>query len=244
MGQPIFILFISIIIIIILLSYFFSKKAVVKRKLKNATVNSIGTFRNGQIAKIVGHVEFIDEPLIAPLSKRKCSYYYIHIEQRVSTGKSSRWKTIIKEEVSSKFLIREGDNVAFIKDKNIKCYIVQDKSFKSGFGNDATINLEKLLNSRGIDSEGFLGFNKTIRYKEGILENEEKIAVFGKGTWKDTTVLELPNKYDRVLEITANQGVPVYLSDDPDTTLKRAKENEFTWNKRKLTHKQRYSKKQ
>ena len=243
MGQPTFIIFISIIIIVILLSYFFSKKAIVKRKLKNATVSSIGTFRNGQIAKIVGHVEFIDTPLIAPLSKRKCSYYYIHIEQRVSTGKSSRWKTIIKEEVSSKFLIKEGDNVAYINEKNVKCYIVQDKSFKSGFGNDATTNLEKILNSRGIDSEGFFGFNKTLRYKEGVLENEEKIAVFGKGTWKDPENLALPEKYNRVLEITANQGVPVYLSDDPDTTLKRVKENNFAWNKRKLTHKQRYSKK-
>jgi len=33
----------------------------------------------------------------------------------------------------------------------------------------------------GFKSEGFLGFNKSIRYKEGILENGEEIAVFGKG---------------------------------------------------------------
>lgn len=242
MDQPIFFIIVIVIIIIISISYFFSKKAIIKRKLKNAKFKSIGDFKNGEIAKIIGNVEFINEPLISPLSKRKCSYYYIHIEQKVSSGKNSRWKTIIEEEVSSKFLIREGTDFAFINDNNIKCYIVQDKSFSSGFLDDATENLEKFLNSKGYESEGFLGFNKTLRYKEGILESEEKIAVFGKGIWKDVTTLELPEKYEKVLEITSNEGVAIYLSDDPDTTLIKVKKDGYLRNNRNRSHKQRYSK--
>ncbi len=236
MREPILLIFVALILVIFIVSYFFSKKAVIKRKLKKAEFKRIDNFRNGDVAKIVGQVEFVEKPLISPLAKRKCAYYYIHIEQQVSSGKSTRWKTIIEEEVSSKFLIRDGDHYAFINDDKLKSYIVQDRSFSSGFFNDTTLELENFLTLRGHKSENFLGFNKTLRYKEGILENEEKIAVFGKGIWKDATELELPKKYGKVLAITANNGTPIYLSDDPNTTIKKAKKNDFLMNKRKPNH--------
>jgi len=75
--------FIPLIIIILFLiaffakMFFFSKKAVVKRKLKKTPHIKIEHFKNGQTAKIIGRVECIDELLIAPLSGRKCVYYYI-----------------------------------------------------------------------------------------------------------------------------------------------------------------------
>jgi len=134
MGKTIFIsLIIAVVFGIMLYSYFFSKKAIVKRKLKNAEHKKIANFKDGEISKIVGNVEFIEEPLISPLSNRKCSFYYVHIEQQVSSGKTSKWETLIEEEVSSNFLIREDENYAFINDNNLKCYIVQDESYSSGF---------------------------------------------------------------------------------------------------------------
>ncbi len=244
MNKLIFFIVIALVfVIIIIISSFFSKKAKIKRKLKKAEFKNIGNFKEGEIAKIVGNVEFVDDPLIAPLSKRKCAYYYIHVEKKVSSGKRSHWKTIIEEELSCKFLIRDGSNYAFINDQKRKCYIVQDKSFSSGFLNDATDHLENFLRSRGYESEGFLGFNKTLRYKEGILESEEEIAVFGKGKWKYAEQLELPKKYRRVLEITSSEGVPIYLSDDPDTTLRNVKKSDFLMANSRRNHKKRYSRK-
>ena len=237
----IFIVIIIVIGIIFLYNYFFSKKSKIKRKLKKAEFKSIGDFKDTEIAKIVGNVVFIDQPLIAPLSNRACSYYYILVEKKVSSGKNSHWKTIIEEEVSSKFLIKDGESYAFINDNKIECHIVQDKSFSSGFFNDATENLEKYLKSKGYESEGLLGFNKTLRYKEGILESDEKIAVFGKGIWTDASTIELPEKYEKVLEITSTEEVPIYLSDDPDTTLKNVKKNNSLSKNRNRSHKQRYS---
>lgn len=103
-----------------------------------------------------------------------------------------------------------------------------DKSYNSGFLNDASENLEKYLNSKGYDSEGFLGFNKTLRYKEGILENGEQIAVYGKGERKDASALNLPDKDGKVLEISASKDIAVYLSDNPDTTLKKGKTRQLS----------------
>lgn len=149
--------------------YFFSKKAIVKRKLKKANYRKLSTFRENEMAKIVGHVEIINEPLISPLAHRKCVHYYILVEKQSSSGESTTWVEIIEEEVSQKFLIREDDVYAYINSKNIKRYVVRDKEFSSGFGNDATQRLEAYLNSKGNKSEGFFGFNKSLRYFEGVL---------------------------------------------------------------------------
>lgn len=243
--EPFFFIIIFAIVIAVFISViFFSKKAIIKRKLKKSDLRKIRDFKDGELARIVGTVEFVDAPLLSPLSNRECSYYYVHIEQKVGSGKNSKWKTIIEEEISNKFLIREGDNYAFLNDKRVKSYIVQDKSYSTGFFTDATENLENYLASKGYESEGSFGFNKTLRYKEGILEQGEKIAVFGKGEWKDAASLNLPETYGKILEITSSSEDAIYLSDDPDTTVKNATKSSISEkpNKNPNTKKRRYRK--
>lgn len=208
--------------IVILISSFFSKKAIVKRKLKQAKHKRISEFLDGDVAKITGTVELINEPLIAPLSKRKCSYYYVHIERK-NSSKNSTWQTYIEEEVSGNFLIKDEFGYACIKAPNVKSYIVQDKNYSSGFLNDTKQHLENYLASKGKESVGLLGFNKTLRYNEGILEPNEKVAVFGKGQWKDAKSLDLSEDYRMVLEITGYDNKAVYISDDLSTTSTKSK---------------------
>jgi hypothetical protein len=202
---------------IIFFVWYFSKKPVVKRNLKKAVGKKIGQFLNGDIAKVVGTVEFVGEPLLAPLSKRSCAYYYVLVEQHVSSGKNSHWKKIIEEEVSGKFVIRDGRHSALIDGSHVKSYIVQDKTYNSGFLNDAKTHLEVYLRKHGIDSTGLFGLNKTIRYKEGVLEKGELIAVVGIGEWRAPQELELPESFGKILQITSTDEQPIYLSDDPET---------------------------
>ena len=220
MNSLIFLLILAVVGAIFFVSYYFSSKAIIKRKLKNSEFKKIADFKNGEVAKIVGTVEFIGSPLYSPLSKRECAHYYIHVEEKVGSGKNSKWETLIEESISSKFLIKEEEHYAFINDNKLKSYIVQDISYSSGFLNDATKDLEEYLKSKGEESEGFLGMNRRIRYKEGILEKEERIAVRGKGEWKEFSQFGLPQKNGMVLEIRSSDEEAIYLSDDPDTTLK------------------------
>lgn len=212
------ILIVSIIIVAIFIGFLFSNKAVIKRKLKNAPLKRIYHFRNGEVAKFIGTVEFVDEPLIAPLSGRECSYYYVLIEQKVSTGKSTRWKTIIEEKHWNKFVIRDSSACAMIQFDDTKSYVILDRKFSSGTFNDASNHLEQFLSKHGHQSETFLGFNKTLRYREGILEKDEEVVVAGKGKWMDGSQIGLPNQYDRVLLVSASEKDPVYLTDDPNMT--------------------------
>ncbi len=196
---------------------YYSRKAVVKRKLKKAVDKKISDFVSGDIAKIVGKVEIVGSPLVAPLSGRLCGYYYVYIEQRVSSGKGSHWQKLIEEEKAGSFVVRDGRYCAYINSSNVKSYLVQDRVYNSGFMEDATEVFEKYLNEHGQKSEGFFGMNKTLRYREGVLEPGELIAAIGRGEWKTAGQLGLEGDFDRVLVISSTETEPVYLSDDPDT---------------------------
>ena len=64
-------------------------------------------------------------------------------------------------------------------------------------------------------STGLLNFNKSLRYKEGILEENELIAVGGKGEWKDAAALGFNLPVQRVLVITEAEKAKLFLTDDP-----------------------------
>jgi len=139
------------------------------------------------------------------------------VEQQVSSGKNSHWKTVVEEEVAGNFVIQDGNHCALIDTAKMKSYIVQDRKYSSGTFHDAEERLENYLNAKGSKSTGLLGFNKTMRYKEGILEPGELIAVTGKGRWKHTERTDIPAPYGKILVLMADGKKPVYLSDDPDT---------------------------
>ncbi|BDX39517.1 hypothetical protein CYCD_28720 [Tenuifilaceae bacterium CYCD] len=218
--EPEYFLLIGVLVLVAVIVFFrcyLSRKAVVRRKLKNAIDKHISGFMNGDIAKIVGMVDIVGKPLYAPLSGRKCAYYYVLVEQRVSNGKSTYWKTIIEEERAGEFLLKDGRYCAHINTQKVKSYLVQDRIYTSGFMEDATEVLEKYLCAHGHKSENFIGLNKSLRYKEGVLEQGEVVAAMGRGEWKDAAQFNLSITLDRVLVIAATDDEPVYLSDDPAT---------------------------
>ena len=96
MHFAIIILISSIAAGVLVYNLFFTKKAIVKRKLRKAESKKITEFLEGDIAKVIGRVEFVGEPMISPLSSRECAYYHIIVEQKVSSGKSSNWKKICR----------------------------------------------------------------------------------------------------------------------------------------------------
>ncbi len=160
----------------------------------------------------------LTKPLSSPLSHRKCAYYNVHIEQKVSSGKNSHWKTLIEKSDSNKFIIRGANGCAYINGERQKKHIVMDREFSSGFMDDPLPHLEEYLKENGHESENFIGMNKTIRYSEGVLELGEKVAVLGKGEWKTPEELDLPSELGKVLAITDYGDDYVYFTDELETT--------------------------
>lgn len=217
---------ITLLLIIGIISIFFSKKTIIKRKLRRAPLKSIPSFRNGDLAKIVGSVELVDPPLKSPLSQRSCCYFHVVVEQLVNSGKNHRWKKIIDVEKHNKYVLHQQGSYAYVNPEKLKSYLVQDKNYTSGIFNEPDENLLKFLREYGYESKGFLGINKRFRYKEGVLEKGEKVAVLGQGQWEEASQFGLPNSYDEVLGIHPPTKSYIYLTDDLDLTTGTPKKNQ------------------
>jgi hypothetical protein len=193
---------------------FFNRKAIVKRKLRRTGAKSMAEVQTGEWVRISGSAELIGNTLTAPLSGRKCSYYHVQVERRRSNGKSTHWVDLVNEELAGDVVIREGNHYAIIKTGTVKSYLQQDREYRSGFLNDAEDHLKHFLESKGIDTVSWIGMNKTLRYKEGVLEKGEILTVAGMARWikKAETKLDIPS--EKILVIEASSKDAVYFSDE------------------------------
>lgn len=226
MSEPIIIfLFISIVGIAIFCSYYFSKKNVILRTLAKIPVKPASSLKTNELSKVTGKALHVKEPLIAPYSKRKCVFYQIIIQQKVSTGKSSRWKTIVEEERSQDFFIQTKTDFVIVspKDnpKNYKCYLVKDQDQNSGTFNDPTLKFIALLKHYHINHTTLFGFNKRLRYQEGVIEIGEEITVAGIAKWKTLSepIPEYP--YSKIASLESVDKQKIIITDLPETRLKR-----------------------
>ncbi len=205
--------------LLVFLVYYFNPKTVLLRQLAKLPFKSIGAFKLNQRIKIKGKALHANTPLIAPLSKRKCVFYSIKIEQQKSSGKSSHWKTIVNDTQFQDFFIEKNGNLVLVKPsknpKNYYCYLVKDKHTKSGTFNNPTPEFEALLKTYGIKSTGFLGFNKPLKYSEGIIEIGEEIVVGGTANWLklNEPIPEYP--YSKIATLQGSTSQKLLITDLP-----------------------------
>ncbi|MBW2702574.1 MAG: hypothetical protein JRF33_17280 [Deltaproteobacteria bacterium] len=200
----------AFVIFIVGLVIFFNEDARIKRALRKVPKLSIGDFTDGAEARLVGEVRLLDE-FFSPLSKRPCAHYHLKVEQNKRSGRSSRWVTIIEDTRTVDFIIDDGTGRAIVETGQSKVAVVKDSHARSGTFNDASFDLEELLMHYGKTSTGLLGFNKSIRYHEGVIEAGEKVAVFGRGRW----IKDASGKRQLVINKPAESMV--LISDDPST---------------------------
>ncbi|WNH08849.1 hypothetical protein [Thalassobellus suaedae] len=204
---------------IIFLVIYFSKKNIILRKLSKFKPKRITQFRTNELTKVSGKVLQVEKPFVAPYSKRKCVAYIFEVKQKVSTGKSSHWKTLVKKEDIQDFFIEKDGELVMVKpsleSSNYYSYMVEDKSVNSGTFNTPTPKFQNVLDDFGIQSETWLGFNKTLKYSERIIEIGETITVGGVAKWK---VLNEPIEgyhYSKIAALESNDTQNLIITDLP-----------------------------
>ncbi|WP_378180963.1 hypothetical protein [Aquimarina sp. SS2-1] len=216
-----YLIIIALILIAVLLmffSYYFSRKSRILRKLNEFPYGKIQLCKDNDYIKIKGKASALASPLISPIGQRKCVYYKIEVEEKRSSGKNRHWSTIIKEEKFQNFIIEsQGEKalvVTEIPEGNKMTYLQKDVEYTSGTWNDPPEFLEHYLKSHGKKSAGFLGFNKSIRYKEGAIEIGEIITILGIGNWKESDH-NLDRYSSKSLYISGDSENKLIITDDP-----------------------------
>ena len=215
---------IVVIIIIIIISYYFSTKQKVIRTLSKLPKKSIGRLRTNEFTKFSGKALHVTEPLITPYSKRKCVFYVIKIQQKKKSGKNSYWKTLVNETKVQNFFLETNGEYVMVKPeqdpKNYICHLVVDKKTKSGTFNDPTPEFEALLNHYNINSEGFFGLNKKLRYSEAIIEVGEQVTVAGIAKWKSLNVPIEGYSYSKIAALESTDKQKLIITDLPNIKSK------------------------
>jgi hypothetical protein len=96
-----------------------------------------------------------------------------------------------------------------------RIHLVADHAFSSGFLNNLDEEVEPYLRQYGKSSKGALGFNKTMRFTERIIEVDEEIAAMGIGKW---TTIDTPiDGYSdsRILSLTGTEKQKLLITDEP-----------------------------
>ena len=206
-------------VIIIVIIFYSNTKNVIRRKLNKTKTTPISSCKENQYVKIIGKAEKLNKTLIAPISKTPCLYYQIIIETINNSNNSLGvfWETVFKDEQFVDFIIETKKGKAVLEvsmSRNHKeVYLTKDKKFRSGIFNDAPKYIENYLASHGKSCEGLFGFNRSMRYREGIIEIGESIAILGIANFKESNY-KLDHYSSKDLFISGRPNQKLMITDD------------------------------
>jgi hypothetical protein len=171
--------------------------------------------------RVIGQACALGEELKGPLTGRRCVYYIAMVEEQRSTGRSSYWRTIASETRGVPFMLEDGTGRAIIDPNGAQVALDFDGNSKSGTFNQADPVQEQFLARHGQKAQGWV-FNKTLRYREAMIEIGETIAVLGSGIREPDPNAAPEAAYRGApptrLRLTSSPRFPLIISDDPATT--------------------------
>jgi hypothetical protein len=200
---------------IALAGWMFSEGTRVRRALRKAPRIAIGAMQEGQVARVVGKVSH-GEPIAAPISGRPCFYFDAIVEERYRNG----WRRVLREKGGVPFGIEDGTGRAMVDPTHADVALTFDASTRSGTFDDATGPEEAFLARHKQKSQGWV-FNRTLRYREAIIEPNEVVAIMGQGVREpDPEAAGADRGYrdapPTLLRMRGGQQSPLLVSDDPD----------------------------
>lgn len=162
--------------------YYARRHAQRLRTIEEAVPSSIAGLAPG-LAKVKGAVVPLPDTLNAPMTQRPCVYYRFKVEEKHTHagphGASSYWKKIINDAKMVPCGVDDGTAIALVNLAEAELLLTSGDTLKSGFGNDAPPDLERLLKNRyNKTSKGWV-FNKTMRYNETRIEVGDTLFVVG-----------------------------------------------------------------
>ncbi len=188
-----------------------------KRLIENTPTSKIRSIAMG-LVEVCGEVVLAQGKLLkSPFSVKDCVYCKYAIEEYRRSGKSSHWVIVKSDEQMTQFYLKDETGMVLVDPEGAKLEIPMDFEFNSGWGKDPPESVKQFLNNNKMNFEGFLGFNKTMRYREYIIEPQNKLYVMG--TAGDNPFVDEGEGANNATDIMIQKGVDgniYYISDRPE----------------------------
>jgi hypothetical protein len=193
------------------LAWYFNADAVTRRRLRAAPLTTTADVRHGALIRVTGTVQPGEGLLEGPFSRTSCAWWHAVVEEYHQSGKSGHWHTVITEEQSVDFVLRDSAGEAIVRMAGAKVASLPNARSRSGTFDDATPVEEGFLRRHGRESTGLLGFNRSLRYTERALEVGETVTVLGRARQE-----QIGGRKRLVLVADGENGI--LLSDDARVT--------------------------
>lgn len=199
--------------------WWFHADHVGKRRLKSVPRTPIAEAAEGQLVKVTGTLVVADQPgLEAPVTGRSCVGYVIEIKERMQSGATANWETLVTKEDAVVFLVEDDTGRAFVKAEGAHLVLVRDGHVQSGLLSDHSERAKAFFAEQGTESQQALWKKKAVRFEEGVLEPGEEVSVLGVAAWEDVPeAMRGETNAARWLTLTAPPDAILTISDDPAT---------------------------
>jgi hypothetical protein len=131
--------------------------------------------------------------------------------------------TIVRDASGRDFVVRDGGTAALVRTSAAEIAVHKDENYAAGVLQAPTPELEALLEQHGQKATTMLGLSRKLRFREGVLEAGEHVAVCGVAVRYSGPQLAgaLEASGGRPIEwIFDQQGeTPLYVSDDPSVLI-------------------------
>lgn len=196
-----------------------------RRLIENIPTSKIRSLAMGLVEICGEAVPVKNVNLVSPFTNKHCAYYRYTIETLVSSGKSSHWVTEKKGHEGDHFFIRDDTGLVIVSTKGAKIDVGKTE-FDSHYGKKPTENVMRFLKKHNIKHKTFLGFNKRMRFREYIIEPNDKL--YAMGTAGDNPYVEDATTMHGVKDIMIQKGKNekiFYISDKSEKGILKV----FRW---------------
>jgi hypothetical protein len=133
------------------------------------------------VVEIKGRVQPSEQGVVqTPFSGRHAVWCRVTVQELRRSGRSSYWHTILAEIDARPFMVDDGSGQqARVMPNGANVILDKQNVASSGTFNDAAPHLEAFLQSRGLKSTSWLGFNKSMRYEEEVLAPGDPLYALG-----------------------------------------------------------------
>jgi hypothetical protein len=170
--------------------------------------------------KLVGTVRSVGEPLVAPLSGRRCVAWRVAVQQEMELGERDHWQTIRTVNRASDFLLADAGHTARVDAAGAQLDLVSDSNALTGTFDNPTPAEAEFFAANPVSTDALLGFQRNLRYIEVILEEGATVAAVGVAAAEfDPSGGSAGSGYrdpaQRIVLSSTDPKRPVLIGDDP-----------------------------
>jgi uncharacterized protein YjeT (DUF2065 family) len=205
-------------IILFLVALYVQKK---KRLITDTPTSKIRSLAMG-LVEIFGQViPFHKRVFKSPFTNKDCVYYKYTIEELRSNGKNSHWVTIKKDEHKTLFYLKDETGMVLVDPTSAQIEAKKDFEFQSGFRKDPPEQVIQFLSAHKLSYEGFLGLNKTLRYRETIIVPDDTLYIMGTAGENPYKKEGQINQVDSIMIQKGTVEKQYYISDKSEKQIVR-----------------------